>query len=159
MPRSSRAALAGSGGCVALLAFSPLFAPAPAAAGQVPNSGISARVTPNHGLTPGQVVSVTGRGFGKPPNKNDPAWFVTECTSTVRGHMNPSTDTSHCDISQARSVRVGRNGTFSLHFQVTTGIVGDGYCGTLGHPSCVIGIGNARGQGMVLPITFLIPSS
>ena len=103
MSGSSRAAVAGGSACLAALALSPLVAPTPAGAGQAPTGGLAARVTPSRGLVGGQTVTVTGRGFGKPPSKGAPAWFVTECTSGVRGHMNPTTDTAHCDITNALS--------------------------------------------------------
>ncbi len=157
MRRSSRAAVAGCSGCLAALAMTPLVDASTAAAGQAATPGITARVTPSNGLVGGQTITVTGRGLGKPPPKDAPVWFVTECTSSVRGHMDPMTDTPHCDITHALSLRVSRNGTFSARFHVTTGIVGDGYCGTPGHASCVIGVGNARGQGTVVPVTFLVP--
>ena len=72
--------------------------------------------------------------------------------------MNPSTDTPHCDVTDAQAIRVRTNGTFTAHFRVETGIIGDGYCATPGHPSCVIGVGNAQGQGTVVKITFKNPA-
>ena len=71
--------------------------------------------------------------------------------------MNPATDTPHCDITHAQAIRVSPNGTFSSHYRVTTGIIGDGYCGTAGHATCVIGVGTAQGLGTVVRITFKTP--
>jgi len=44
--------------------------------------------------------------------------------------MDPSTDTPHCDVTDAQAIKVRANGTFSAHFRVETGIIGDGYCAT-----------------------------
>ncbi len=150
---------AGRGGCLAVLTLAPLVTPSCAGAAQAPRPGVTARVLPSHGLVEGQAVTVTGRGLGKPPANGAPAWFIAECTASVRGHMNPSRDASHCDITHAALIRVDRNGSFSAHFLVRTGIVGDGYCGVPGNTTCVIGISTAQGQGTVVPITFAVPSA
>jgi hypothetical protein len=71
--------------------------------------------------------------------------------------MNPATDTPHCNISNAQALRVSPRGTFSSRYRLTTGIIGDGYCGTNGHATCVIGVGDAQGQGAVVRITFKMP--
>jgi hypothetical protein len=68
--------------------------------------------------------------------------------------MNPSTDTPHCDVTDAKGIRVSHNGSFFTKFRVRAGIVGDGYCGTAGHTSCVIGVSTAKGQGTVVKISF-----
>jgi hypothetical protein len=123
----------------------------PALAG---TTGLVVKVTPDQGLKPGQTVTVSGRGLPKPSDGKPLTWFVTECTATVRGRVNPATDTPHCDITHAQGVRVSARGTFSSHYRVTAGIVGDGYCGTAGHATCVIGVGTAQGMGTVVRITF-----
>ena len=138
MQRWCRAALLGCG--FFLLALAASFA-APLAAGA---SGISVRVTPNQGLVGGQSVTVSGRGLGKPPAKGAAPWFVIECTDLVKGHMNPATDTPHCDLTRAETLKISGNGSFSTHFRLTTGIVGDGYCGTPGHATCVIAVTSRR---------------
>jgi hypothetical protein len=125
--------------------------------GAAPASGttsMSVKVTPDHGLVNGQRVTVSGHGVARTDGGSSLTWFVTECTASVRGRMNPSTDTPHCDVTDAQAIRVSRNGTFSTKFHVRAGIVGDGYCGTAVHASCVIGVGNAKGQGTVVRITF-----
>ena len=73
--------------------------------------------------------------------------------------MNPSNDTPHCDVTEAKAIRLNTHGTFSTHFRVETGIIGDGYCGSDGHDTCVISVGNARGQGTVVRITFRDPGA
>ena len=152
MQRWSRAAWVWCGGsCLAALA---LVATTPAPAGA---AGISARVTPNQGLVSGQIVTVSGHGLGKPPGSGAPTWFVAECTAAVRGRMNPATDTPHCDIEHAQAVKVSSQGSFTARFHVTAGIVGDGYCGTPGHATCVIALGTAAGKGTTIPITFRVP--
>ena len=152
MKRWSRAALAGcAAGCVAL--------PAALAdsAGTAGASGISVRVTPDRGLAPGQNVTITGHGLGRPAGNGTPKWFVTECTAAVRGRMNPTTDTPHCDITHAQSIRISGGGSFTAHYRVVTGIVGDGYCGTAGHNTCVIAVGTASGKGTAVRVTFQSP--
>ena len=117
-------------------------------------TGLVVKVTPDQGLVPGQTVTVSGHGLPKSPKGSPRTWFVTECTAAVRGRMNPTTDTPHCDISNARALRVSPSGSFSSRYRLTTGITGDGYCGTDGHNTCVIGVGDVQGQGTVVRITF-----
>ncbi len=121
-------------------------------------SGLSVRVTPSRGLVDGQVVTVSGRGLARTYAGKPLTWFVAECTASVERRMNPSTDTPHCDVTEAKAIRLSRHDTFSTRFDVETGIIGDGYCGSDGHDTCVISIGNARGQGTVLHITFRDPA-
>jgi hypothetical protein len=128
--------------------------PLPARAG---TPGLVVKVTPSQGLRPGQTVDVSGHGLPKSSGGSPVTWFITECTAAVRGRMNPATDTPHCDIAHAQAIRVGSNGTFNSHYRLTTGIIGDGYCGTGGHATCVIGVGNAQGMGTVVRITFRMP--
>jgi hypothetical protein len=122
-------------------------------------SGPSVHVSPSHGLVDGQAVTISGRGLARTDRGKPLTWFVAECTATVQGRMNPSTDTPHCDVSEAKAIRLSRHDTFSTRFDVETGIVGDGYCGSNGHETCVISIGNARGQGTVVHITFREPAA
>ena len=145
MRRWSRAgvALAGAvGGSVIAL-------PAPAEA-----AGVVVTVTPDQGLQPGQTVIVSGHGLPKSSTGTVRTWFVTECTAAVRGRMNPATDTPHCDIAHARGLKVSAAGSFRTHYRLVAGIIGDGYCGTNGYTTCVIGVGDAQGQGSVVRITF-----
>jgi hypothetical protein len=122
-------------------------------------SGLSVHVTPSRGLVDGQTVTVSGRGLARTSAGKPLTWFLAECTATVQGRMNPSNDTPHCDVTEAKAIRLSHRGTFSTHFKVETGIVGDGYCGSNGHDTCVISIGNARGQGTVVHITFRDPAA
>jgi hypothetical protein len=136
-------ALAGAGG-----------AAVPALPAQAGTSGVVVKVTPDQGLKSGQKVTVSGRGLPRSSGGKPQTWFVTECTAVVHGRVDPSTDTPHCDITHAQALRVSAKGTFSAHYRVTTGIIGDGYCGTEGHATCVIGVGTAEGLGTVVRITF-----
>jgi hypothetical protein len=120
-------------------------------------SGVSVKVSPAKGLVNGQSVTVSGRGLPKSGGTAQ-TWFVTECTAAVRGHVNPATDTLHCNISAAQALKVSHTGTFSMHFKVMTGIIGDGYCGTADNLRCVIGVGTAAGAGTVVPIVFKSPA-
>ena len=131
---------------------SVLALPAPAGA-----AGLVVTVTPHRGLKAGQIVTVSGHGLPKSPKGSPRTWFVTECTASVKGRMNPATDTPHCNISNAQALRVSPGGTFSTRYRLTTGIIGDGYCGTDGYATCVIGVGDAQGQGSVVRITFKTP--
>ena len=74
----------------------------PAQAGTL---GVVVKVTPSQGLKPGQMVAVSGHGLPKSSGGSTRTWFVTECTTAVHGRMNPSTDTPHCDISDAQALR------------------------------------------------------
>ena len=103
-------------------------------------------------------MTVSGRGLARTYAGKPLTWFVAECTASVQGRMNPSTDTPHCDVTEARAIHLSSHDTFSIRFHVETGIVGDGYCGSNGHDTCVISIGNARGQGTVVHITFRDPA-
>jgi hypothetical protein len=139
-----------------VLALAVLTAAAiPAAPAQAGSSGLVVKVTPNRGLVDRQTVTITGRGLagsGVPRT-----WFVAECTVAVRGHMNPATDTPHCDLTDAQPLHVTQNGTFSTRYRVRAGIIGDGYCGTAGHTTCVLGVGTAQGLGTVVRIVFKTP--
>jgi hypothetical protein len=126
---------------------------------QAATSGLAVKVTPSQGLKPEQTVDVSGHGLTKSSGGSPLTWFITECTAAVRGRMNPATDTPHCDIAHAQAIRVNTNGTFSSRYHLTTGIIGDGYCGTAGHATCVIGVGTAQGLGTVVRITFKTPAA
>ncbi len=139
-----------------LVVPAPATAPAQAKTG---TPGMVIKVSPNRDLKSGQTVTVTGHGLPKEAGTGQGTWFVTECTTAVRGHVNPDTDTPHCGISDARALKVGTSGTFKARYRLTAGIIGDGYCGTAGHASCVIGVGTAKGLGTVVRITFKVPPS
>jgi hypothetical protein len=123
----------------------------PAGAG---TPGMVVKVSPSQGLKAAQTVIVIGHGLPKASGASTQTWFVTECTAAVRGHVDPATDTPHCDITHALALRVSAKGTFTAHYRLTTGIIGDGYCGTPGHTTCVIGVGTAKGLGTVVRINF-----
>jgi len=138
-----------------LVGAAALALPAPAGA-QSGSPGMVVKVSPDRGLKAGQMVAISGRGLPKASGNSSRTWFVTECTAVVHGRMNPSTDTPHCDITHAQALKVSSSGTFSSHYRLTTGIIGDGYCGTTGHATCVIGVGTAQGLGAVVRITFKV---
>lgn len=120
------------------------------------NPGYSIKVTPDTGLVKGETVTVTGSGFpyatGGAPNM----YFMAECTSAVTGALS-ATDTGHCNIGAVQSVAVTQAGTFSTKIKLVTGVVGDGVCGTAGHLTCVIGVGNTTADGTAVQITFKAP--
>ncbi len=121
-------------------------------------SAVVVKASPSTGLVDGQTVTISGRGLVHSYHGSAQTWFVTECSAAVHGHVNPATDTPHCDITDAKGLRVARNGAFVAHYRVTTGIIGDGYCGTPGHLTCVLGVGTAQGLGTVVHITFKTPA-
>ena len=129
----------------------------PALPAQAGTPGMVVKVTPSQGLKTGQMVTVSGRGLPKSAGTSPQTWFLTECTAAVRGRVDPSTDTPHCDITHAQAIKVTKSGTFKTHYRLTTGIIGDGYCGTAGHATCVIGVGTAQGLGTVVRISFKTP--
>ena len=104
-------------------------------------------------------MTVSGRGLARTYAGKPLTWFVAECTASVQRRMNPSNDTPHCDVTEAKAIRLSSHDTFSTRFHVETGIVGDGYCGSNGHDTCVISVGNAHGQGTVVRITFRDPAA
>lgn len=138
----------GCGTGTALLSDGALAASASAAP-----PGSSVTVSPSRGLAAGQLLTITGKGFPRPGSASV-TWFVTQCTAAVHGHLNASTDSSHCDLTNAKAVHLSKNGTFTAHYRVRTGIVGDGYCGTAGHLTCIIGVGTADGTGVAVKVTF-----
>jgi hypothetical protein len=132
-----------------------LMGTAPAGA----SSALSVHVTPSKGLVNGQSVEVSGRGLAKTYHGKAETWFITQCNADVQGELNATADEKHCDISLAKQLTISAKGTFSTHFAVATGVVGDGYCGTAGHLSCVIGVGTVQSQGTVVRITFKAPTT
>jgi hypothetical protein len=140
------------GATVLCATVSTVLLAGPASAGTP--GGLSVKVSPDRGLVNGQMVTVSGRGLSHTATGGGLTWFITECTASVHGRMNPSTDTPHCNVTDAKAIRVSNNGSFSTRFRVLAGIVGDGYCGTAGHTSCVIGVSTAKGQGTVVKIGF-----
>jgi hypothetical protein len=122
-------------------------------------ASVSVKVRPSSNLTSGKTVTITGRGLVSSYQGAPQTWFATECTAAVHGHLDPQTDTPHCDITHAITIKVSHNGTFTARYHVVAGIIGDGYCGTVGHLTCVIGIGTAQGLGTVVRVTFKPPAA
>jgi len=149
MHRLSAVALVAAGLGAAIVVFAVLAVPS-----QAGSSGLVVKASPSQGLVDRQIVTINGRGLTAAGGASSRTWFVAECTAAVRGRMNPTTDTPHCDLTDAQQLHVTRNGTFSDRFRVRTGIIGDGYCGAAGHATCVLGVGTAQGLGTVVHITF-----
>ena len=137
------------GGAVAL-SLSALALPAGA------NPGYSMKVTPDTGLVKGETVTVTGSGFPYANGGAAISYFMAECTSAVTGALT-ATDTGHCNIGAVQPVTVTQAGTFSTKIKLVTGAVGDGVCGTTGHLTCVIGVGDTTADGTAVQITFKAP--
>jgi len=151
MMRRRRIASLLLGGAVAL----SLLAIAPPAGA---NPGYSITVTPDTGLVKGETVTVAGSGFADATAGAVNTYFMAECTSAVTGALN-STDTGHCNIGAVQPVTVTQAGTFSTKIKLVTGVVGDGVCGTTGHLTCVIGVGNTTADGTAVQITFKAPKT
>jgi hypothetical protein len=149
MMRRQRIASALLGGAVAL---SLLALALPAGA----NPGYSIKVTPDTGLVKGETVTVTGSGFPSVTGGATNTYFMAECTSVVTGALT-ATDTGHCNIGAVQQVNVTPAGTFSTKMKLVTGVVGDGVCGTAGHLTCVIGVGNTTADGTAVQVTFKAP--
>jgi hypothetical protein len=144
-------------GFVGLLVSGP-----PADAMGSPSSGtagttgtaITVKVTPNHALVGGQLVTVSGHGLTSSTAGGVQTWFVIECNAAVQGHMDPDSDAQHCAVTVARAIHPRHDGTFSTPFRVVSGIVGDGYCGTPGHLTCVLAVATVAARGTVAHVTF-----
>lgn len=149
MMRRRRIASMLLGGAVAL-SLSALALPAGA------NPGYSIKVTPDTGLVNGETVTVTGSGFPYATAGAVNTYFMAECTSAVTGALT-STDTGHCNIGAVQSVTPTQAGTFSTKIKLVTGVVGDGVCGTTGHLTCVVGVGNTTADGTAVQVTFKAP--
>jgi hypothetical protein len=138
---------------VVVAAFVAVLAlPGPVAGAAGPK--ITVKVSPNHGLVGGQSVTVSGRGLVKTYHGGTQTWFIAQCTSAVQGHLDVKTDTPHCNAGGAKQITLGKKGTFSTHFTVVSGTVGDGSCGTATSTTCVIGVGTVTGLGTVVKIQF-----
>jgi len=120
------------------------------------NPGYSMKVTPDTGLVKGETVTVTGSGFPYSTGGAVETYFMAQCTSAVSGALTAS-DTGHCNISAVQSVTVTQAGTFSTKIKLVTGVVGNGICGTKGHLTCVIGVGNTTADGTAVQVTFKAP--
>jgi hypothetical protein len=102
-------------------------------------------VTPNTGLTNGQIVAVTGYSF----TPGDSV-YVIECLTTA-------TSSAGCNTAGATPVTVNTDGTLpSTLFKVATFTVGTGTCGTsTADAKCQITVANATGgDAGTAPITF-----
>jgi len=129
----------------------------PAAPAHASSPGAAVTVSPSRSLTGGQLVTVSGKGFPKSGGGTNVTWFVAQCTAAVHGRLNASSDASHCDLTSAKVLHIGKNGIFTAHYRIETGVVGDGYCGTAGHLTCVVGVGTADSTGFAVKVTFRNP--
>lgn len=106
-------------------------------------------VSPATNLTKGEAVKVSGTGF----TPNDQV-YVVECMDNASGQ-------SGCDIATATPVTITASGTLpSTNFNVVTGTIGSGTCGTSSSnlKSCALSAGNAvGGDSASAPISFRAP--
>jgi hypothetical protein len=111
-------------------------------------AGPAITVTPNTGLSAGQVVSVVGTGYT--PGLS---LFAIECLATA-------TSITGCDTATATPATESATGTFTVAFSVVTGTVGTGTCGTTSaNLTCIIEVADqAQTNEAAAPITFALPS-
>ena len=106
-------------------------------------------VTPAAGLSNGKSVTVSGSGF-KPKD----TVYITECLRTAKGPAG-------CDIATAIPVTISSKGVMAkTKFQVVTGKIGGGKCGTAASNlrSCAVSAGNISGGDTAsFFITFAAP--
>lgn len=105
-------------------------------------------ITPNTGLTNGAAVQVTGSGFT--PNQGLGSMAAVECIATA-------TTEAGCDVADYVLVTSDANGNVSFTFNVKTGTIGNGTCGTsAADATCLITVGTVSGGKTLAyaPITF-----
>lgn len=106
-------------------------------------------VTPSTGLTNKKYVFVSGTGF-KPKD----SVYITECQANAKGEAG-------CDIDTALPVTITAKGVLpKTKFQVITGTIGNGKCGTAASnlKKCAVSAGNASGgDSAVFKIVFAAP--
>jgi hypothetical protein len=112
--------------------------------------GPGVSLTPSTGLSKGESVTVAGSGF----TPGDSV-FAVECLETA-------TTSAGCDTSTAVPMTVSSQGTLpSTYFQVVTGKIGTGSCGTsvANYADCIVEIANAGGTDRgVATIDFVAPA-
>jgi hypothetical protein len=144
-----RSVLSRTGGVRLLLFAGVLGATVLVAAG--PSSAATPTITvkPAKGLTKGQTVTVSGKGF----TPGDSV-FVVECLATTTGETG-------CDVSTATAAKISATGALpATKFKVVTGKVGSGKCGTKASnlKKCDIDVGNASGKdSATAPVVFKKP--
>jgi hypothetical protein len=94
----------------------------------------SITLSPDIGLTYGQVISLSGSGFTP-----GASLVAVECNGQARG-------VAGCDTSAIDPVTVTPSGTFTTSFGVITGTIGNGTCGISSSDSlCFVAIGTTSG--------------
>ncbi|HXW34728.1 MAG TPA: neocarzinostatin apoprotein domain-containing protein, partial [Acidimicrobiales bacterium] len=139
-----------SAGARASLAFLSLgvlalIVPGVAASGASAASGPSLKISQTSGLSPGQTVSITGKGL-----TGDSGDSLAQCSPTA-------TNSSECDLSTEVAITVSAKGVLAP-VNLTLPGPGDGLCGTpaLKTPALVCGIGLvANTSGPPFPVTTL----
>lgn len=106
-------------------------------------------VTPTTGLSNKKYVMVSGTGF-KPKD----TVYITECQATAKGQ-------AQCDINTAVPVTISSTGVLAkTKFQVVTGRIGTGKCGTAASnlKKCAVSVGNIAGKDTAtVDIVFALP--
>jgi Neocarzinostatin family len=107
-------------------------------------------VTPVTGLHNGSIVRVSGTGF-----KAGDTLYIVQCIWKAQGQPG-------CKVAlPVLSVTVSSTGTFPVkRFKVTTGVIGNGKCGTKATnlKNCEVSAGNITGgDSAVTRIQFIMP--
>lgn len=100
----------------------------------------SITVTPNVGLTNGEVVSISGTGF----SPNEASLAAVECNISA-------TSVAGCNTSSIDPITVNASGDIAAtSFTVETGTIGNGACGTSPETAnCLISIGSTATDTVV----------
>ena len=135
---------------LAALALSAGGLAPPLLAGAAASKGPHLVVTPVTGLTNGRTVKVSGTGF-----KPGDTVFIVECLANAKNQ-------NGCNVVfPTTSATITPKGVLKMMtFKVTTGKVGNGYCGTkkANLKSCSVSAGNATGtDSAVVRIQFRLP--
>jgi hypothetical protein len=112
-------------------------------------SGPGVAVTPSTNLTNDKTILITGAGF----SPSEPV-YALEC-------LESATNEAGCDTGTATPIAVTSTGTLpSTSFQVVTGTIGNGTCGTSAsnYDSCIIEVATITGTDVgVATIDFATP--
>jgi predicted dienelactone hydrolase len=106
---------------------------------------LQATVTPSQGLTNGQAVTVSWKGYAPGVSIN-----ILECSKS------PPTQATDCDLTHAAILHADPTGAGNLSFTITTGAVGSGVCDAT-HPGCVVVVN--QGGSLQLSAAAITPIS
>jgi hypothetical protein len=116
-----------------VLALAPLSLIGASNASAISLAVPSISISPSIGLTNNQQVTITGTGFAP----NQASLVAVECIETA-------TSVQGCNIVGAVPITVNASGQVTSNFEVATGPIGTGTCGTsVADATCLISIGDS----------------